>query len=162
MANEYIGLLQFPPEEIIFDDEEIKQVLLFFFPGREASLDSFVMTHKMREFAQGLLVEAVDASYALGFVEAIFKGAYAQPGKAAKAFLRTFALRAYNKWFKHAKPADLANLKIYVRIRDQLRVNFETPFLRIISGSIAKDETAKAFIDYASVFYIDKTILRTC
>ncbi len=116
----------------------------------------------MREFAQGLLVEAVDASYALGFVEAIFKGAYAQPGKSAIAFLKTFARKALAKWFKHAKHTDLANLKLYLRIRDQLSVNFKKHFGLILSGYFAKDETATTFIDYASVFYSDKTILRIC
>ncbi|MBI3561650.1 MAG: hypothetical protein HY080_08050 [Gammaproteobacteria bacterium] len=52
------------------------------------------MNHTMREFAQGLLVEAIDASYAMGFVEIIFRGAYFKPGKSATSFLKTFARKA--------------------------------------------------------------------
>ncbi len=40
MANEYIGLLQFPPEEIIFDDEENKFCCSFFPDARIPSTPS--------------------------------------------------------------------------------------------------------------------------
>jgi len=107
----------------------------------------------MREFAQGLLIEAVEASYALGFVEIIFRGAYFQPGKSATSFLKTFARKASAKWFKHAKVTDLATVKIYDRVRDQLNDKFKIEFINRINGTISKNDAAAAFIDYASVFY---------
>ncbi len=154
MSAEFVHLLTFAPEEIIFDDDEIKEILLFFFPGYESSVNSFTMNHTMREFAQGLLVEAVDASYAMGFVEIIFRGAYGQPGKSATAFLKTFARKAAAKWFKHAKATDLATVKIYDTVRRQLRDNFlKSDFIPRINGTISKTDAASTFVDYASVFY---------
>lgn len=150
MSAEYVRLLKFTPEEIIFDDEEIKQILLFIFPGYESSLDYYTMNHSMREFAQGLLIEAVDASYAMGLVEIIFRSAYAKPGKSGSSFLKTFARKASVKWFKHAKATDLSTVKIYETVRRQLRYNFlKSEFIPRINGTTSSTDAAAAYVDYA-------------
>jgi hypothetical protein len=157
METSLIGLKKFEPSEIIFSDEEIIQILLFFFPGYEGSLANFSMNHSMREFAQGLLIEAIDASYAMGFVEIIFRNAYAQPGLDAKSFIKTFAKKATKAWLKHLKPIDFEKVKIYDTVKNQLSISFKTPFTLLLSGAISKNETAKAFVSYATATKQNKT-----
>ncbi len=153
MSSEFVYLRAFTPEELIFDEEETKEILTFIFPSRASLIQPLVINDKIREFAQGLLVEAVDASYALGFVAIIFRFAYFQPGLSAFKFLAKFIAKASSQWFKHAKATDLATVKIYDRVRDQLQRAFDSDFVnRYINNITKKENTSAAFVDYASAF----------
>jgi len=156
MSAEYIFLRKFTPEEILFDEEEVKVILLFFFPGYDSTVNDFVMNHSMREFAQGLFVEAVDASYAMGYVHIIFDIFYMKPNMNMSKALKKFGKKAVKHWFKHLKKiTDLQDIKIYDSVRDQLRSNFISEFQLRLSGTIAKNkkDTAASFVDYAAVKY---------
>ena len=63
-------------------------------------------------------LEAVDASYALGFIHALFGGVF-NPGAGAKKVFMKFARKALKHWFKHASAKDLMNIKIYDIVRRQ-------------------------------------------
>jgi len=158
MATEYIGLKQFDPSEIIFNDEELKKILLFFFPGYESTLASFTMTHSMREFAQGLLIEAIDASYGIGFVQIIFDSIFYKPGKSATDFLKTFAKKATKSWFKHLKGTEFGNIKIYEIVRSHISDSFTKPFIMRTNGTVSLNKTtpAVAFLNYADAIAKNK------
>lgn len=115
-----IGLREFTAEELILDEEEAKQVLVFFFPADGTLIEGMSMTASARAFAQGLLVEAIDRSYAMGYVEALFSSIRRRP----LPMLRKFARKASAHWFKHATLRDLMNAKIYETVRQQLSANF--------------------------------------
>jgi len=85
-AMKYIHLRKFKNEELIFDNEESIIILKFIFKNKHSLIDGLEINDKIREFAQGLLLEAVDASYALGFVAALFGGTF-NPGASAKKYL---------------------------------------------------------------------------
>ncbi len=113
-------LRHFQPNELLFNDQESIAILNFFF------LDSLVppaVTNKDREFAQALLVEAIDSSYYMSWIEKLWrfgskpsaslKGISKELRKLAQAEVR----RRISKWFKHATEADLLDAKIYETVR---------------------------------------------
>lgn len=151
MTATYVGLRKFNHDELIFDKEETIIILQFIFKGyiSEARLKTLDVTDNAREFAQGLLVEAVDASYAMGFIEAIFKTSV-NPSVGARKILKKFGKKALKQWFKHANPKDLLHVKIYEIVRKQLADNFRTDMLLMLSGTASIRKKFVAYIDYAS------------
>jgi hypothetical protein len=71
-SGAWIGLREFLPSELLFDERETRDILKFFFPMNFPAIDATVMTDAIRGFAQGLLIEAIDATAALGWVEVLF------------------------------------------------------------------------------------------
>jgi len=126
-----IYLLRFTEEELIFNDEETLSILEFFFPGATAKMRNQKINHIYRELAQGLLVEAVDASFAMGFVEAVFRGS-SNPRDGGKEIMKKFAKEARKHWFKHSTAKNLTDIKIYDLVRNKLRDAFKTHFDAII------------------------------
>jgi hypothetical protein len=149
MAATHVGLRQFDSSELIFDEEETKTILKFLFKGAvgESQIDSLQVNDRVRNFAQGLLVEAIDASYAMGFVEALFR-ASANPTSGAAKVLKSFGKKALKHWFKHATAHDLRDIKIYETVRLRLAINFKSIMLMFISGVAMNNEKIFAVIDY--------------
>jgi len=116
-------LQHFESSEILLDQQQAWDVLRFFWPHTNVKPGSLTQTD--REFAQALLVEAVDASYAMGFVEAAFRSLAKLP-KGLGAVLKSFAKRAAKQWFKHATQDDLADPEIYESVRARLALNFRS------------------------------------
>jgi len=143
----YMQLRRFKKEELIFSIDETKIILKFIFGSPDSNLiESMTITDPVREFAQGLLVEAIDASYAIGFVEAIFRST-ANPSKGAIKILKSFGKKATKHWFKHATVHDLQNVKVYDFIRNEIARRFRTP-LRILASTASLDNQPGAFLSY--------------
>ena len=62
----------FKQSELIFNEEETKEILKFFFKNDHAFIDGLTIHDRIRSFAQAILIEAVDASFAIGFVKIIY------------------------------------------------------------------------------------------
>ena len=150
MAGTYVGLKEFKPDELIFDEQETKDILTYLFKGyvAESQIQSMQVTDAVRGFAQGLLVEAIDASYALGYVEALFR-ATANPTAGVKSIIKKFGKKALKHWFKHASGRDLQDIKIYDRVRERLAENFQTPMRMMIDGVSMAGKKYFAMIKYA-------------
>lgn len=147
MAN-LVTLRKFTSSELLFDDEETRQILKFFFNNQQQTVNQLTINDKVREFAQGLLVEAVDASYAMGFIEALFK-ASANPSAGTKQVLTKFANKAAKHWFKHASADNLLKVEIYEIVRSRIALNFGR-YLAMLASGIAKKETSfTAMVAYA-------------
>ncbi|UPW18322.1 hypothetical protein M0C34_19185 [Agarivorans sp. TSD2052] len=86
-------------------------------------MDYLNVTDKVQGFAQGLLVEAVEAYFAFGLVGSICRGSYT-PSPGAKKVLPMFGSAAKKHGFKSAKGKDVADVKIYERLRDRLAHRF--------------------------------------
>ena len=125
---EYIHLRNFSEAELMFDEQETKDILKFFFQGDRQKIESLQITNELRNFAQGLLVAAIDASYAMGWVQLI--GTWAvNPGSGLRQSLQKLARRAARYWFKHLKHnQSLADAKIYDSVRVQLALAFKSTF----------------------------------
>lgn len=140
-------LRQFKPEELLFNEDETRTVLKFIFaPTDHEMIDSLPMSDALREFAQGLLVEAIDASHAVGFVKAIQESA-ANPTKGAREILKSFARKAAIHWFKHATVTDLMNVKVYQFVLDALAIRFRDP-LRVFASGARPNKPLGAFLAY--------------
>lgn len=149
MTSELVQLRNFSSDELLFDEQETRDILKFFFPQDAARIDTAVVTDELRNLAQGLLVEAVDASHAMGWVEQLFRCA-ANPGSGVKKALTKLVRRGARYWFRHAKRQGLIEAKVYERIRDQLSRNFRSPFVIILQ--IKRDRASQtpilAYVDY--------------
>ncbi len=117
-------LRDFSPDELIFDQQECFAILRFFFV--DVGIQAASLTVRDRSFAQALLVEAVDASYKMGYAEIIFDRFFGKTSvsladmrKLAQSFLK----HAAERWFKHATRSDLRDPKIYESVRASLARN---------------------------------------
>lgn len=144
-------LLQFKPEDLILNNEETLTVLKFIFkPTHHELIDSLPMTEHLRGFAQGLLVEAIDASYAVGFLRALIESA-ANPTHSAVKIIKKFGRKAATHWFKHATVHDLGDVRIYDFIRDRVGLGFKSQLELFLTGTNL-DRPAIANLDYKPPF----------
>ena len=139
-------LRKFSKDELLFDEKETKVILKFIFkPTDHKLIDSLPINDRLKGFAQGLLVEAIDASYSVGYVKAIFESA-ANPTKGAMAIIKTFARKATHHWFKHTSVHDLQKVKIFDFIRDRLALAFKSELQLYLVKN--ENNSAGAFIAY--------------
>ncbi|MEJ2682394.1 MAG: hypothetical protein P8176_02390 [Gammaproteobacteria bacterium] len=145
--SKYMQLRKFKKDELVFNADETKIILKFIFGSPDTDLiESMTITDPVREFAQGLLVEAIDASYAIGFVEAIFRST-ANPSKGAIKILKSFGKKAARHWFKHANVHDLQNVKVYDFVRNEIARRFRNP-LRILASTASLEKQPGTFLSY--------------
>ncbi len=143
MAQEWrhIQLRNFRGSELLFDESETRDILRFFFPADRSQIDAAQITDELRGFSQGLIVAAVDATYAMGWVEVTFKSV-ANPGSGVKSALQKLARNSTRYWFKNLKRGQtLSNIRIYESVRAQLSRSFRSPFQIIL---LAKSHNLKA------------------
>ena len=139
-------LRQFAPKELLFNEEETRTVLRFIFAETHHEfIDSLPMSDSLREFAQALLVEAIDASYAIGYVHGLVRSVK-NPVKGALKIMKSFGKKASQHWFKHTTVHDKQNVKVYNFVLD-----FLGKFVPELHDFIAKNEVDKkmgAFLAY--------------
>ena len=131
-------LRRFTPGEVILSGQDAHAVLHFF--SIEPGISPAAMTIDDRAFAQALLVEAIDASYEMGYAEAIFRSVFGKtPASLASvaSILANLAVRAARNWFEHASAADLQNPSIYESVRLVVARNWATVWrIRLATGQL--------------------------
>ncbi|RPI23443.1 MAG: hypothetical protein EHM61_19750 [Acidobacteria bacterium] len=122
-------LKQFSESEIILNQEEAWKVLRFFWA--DLNVNPSALGPREIAFAQGLLLEAIDASYNEGYIEILFRVFYGKvPARSfgeLKKLVTSFAKKALKHWFKHATGKHLESPKIYENVRVTIARNFRTP-----------------------------------
>ncbi len=142
-------LRKFSKDELLFDEKETRVILKFIFkPTDHKLIDTMAMSDTLRSFTQGLLVEAIDASYKIGYVESIFR-ASANPTQGAINILKSFAKKASAHWFKNTRVHDLQNVKVYQFVLDFIAIRFRTQLPLFIAKAIP-DNDFGAFLAYQS------------
>ena len=131
--NKHVHLKKFTPNELIFNEEETVAILKFIFKNQHSNIDLLNVTDSVREFAQALLVEAIDSSYNLGFIDALFRSV-TNPRVGTKKVLTKFGRKALRHWFKHTNAQDLMSIKIYDRVREQLELKFGRVLILHVNG----------------------------
>ena len=139
MPTACVTLRNFTESELIFDETETKDILKFFFRHLRERIDTASMTTELRNFSQGLLVEAIDATYALGYLEILFRASY-NPGNGMLKALSKLGRKGAKHWFKHATQADLLRAKVSSRVRDQLALSFASVFPMMLEGIARTNE----------------------
>lgn len=148
----HIQLRGFRESELLFDENETRDILGFFFPVDRKQIEVARVTNELREFSQGLLVAAVDATYAMGWLEVTFKSV-ANPGRGVKSALRKLARNGVRYWFKNLKSEQsLADIKIYESVRAQLSRGFRSPFQITLMAKLKRGDapTLTALINCSS------------
>jgi hypothetical protein len=122
-----VALLKFSPDEIKLSQQDAFRILRFFL--LEPGVLPQQLSAEDRGFAQALLVEAIDRSYDMGFVEILFKSFFMKiptDFKAIQDMVKEFSKQAAKHWFKHATGADLRDPRIYESVRTSVARNFRT------------------------------------
>ncbi|PXF29767.1 hypothetical protein WH50_19160 [Pokkaliibacter plantistimulans] len=130
--SDYVMLRSFKADELYLDAEETKAVLKFFFPADAQFVDSLTITDHTRGFTQGLLVQAIDSSYSMGFIDILYRVS-SSPANGPMKIIKSFTKKAAKHWFKHAKAHDLINVKIYESVRAAISVKFRSVFFNEVS-----------------------------
>nr|WP_275113910.1 hypothetical protein [Psychromonas antarctica] len=115
---------KFNLDELLFNEEETVLILKFIFKRNHSLIDRIAVNDALREFAQGLLLTAVDQSYGLGFVDSLLNALLSNPRAGIKKILIKFGKKAMKHWFKHATVKDLTKIQIYDRVCDSIEYNF--------------------------------------
>jgi len=138
-----IHLPEFDESQLLFDERETREILRFFWPERSPDINALSpVDNEIRKLAQGLLVAAIDSSYAMGFVHILFDVLRnGRPGFAGlKTMGRKLAAKYVAHWWKHTRPEDLHAVQIYEAVRKALAANFK-PVIQIL---LAERSSAKA------------------
>jgi hypothetical protein len=151
--------MKFKPEELIFNEDETKEVLKFFYPNQSVFIEQAIINDDVSGFAQALMVEAVDASYALGYIKVVYDVFYMKPPTNFGKALTKFGRKAAPHWFKHATATELTNAKIYDAVRISIARNFRSAFEEITSGGSAKNKPIVAVIAYSKVNDLNQKIV---
>jgi len=126
-------LRNFKADELIFDEAETKSILKFFFHNLGSRIDTAQITNEIKSFAQALLIEAIDATYSLGYIKIVWQSSY-NPGQDIKIILRKIAVKSVKHWFKHATQKDLLTAKISLIVRDKLANHFCAMLAAMLDG----------------------------
>ncbi len=89
MSNS-VHLRKFSSDELLLSEPETRVILKFFWPDESTRIESLIINDSVRAFAQGLLIEAIDATYQVGFIEAVFRSA-TNPTRGAIKVIKGFA-----------------------------------------------------------------------
>jgi len=128
-----MALKKFADSELILNHQEAWQVLIWFFGGNAGTVPGW-LTSNDRSFAQALLVEAVDASYTMSWIQTLMTSAL-KPNASITGILAKLALKAAKEWIHSRKPSDFKDAKIYKMIKDQLTLNWRSAWqIRIETG----------------------------
>ena len=130
------NLRRFSPSEVFLTTEDTRNVIKFFWPSK--GLPSTI-TPEDKAFAQALLIEAIDKSYAMSWVRAIFDSAFMKvPGSPRSLLTKAIKLAIKLGWLRYKKGrVDPLKVKIYQSIRNTLARNFKTPWeLRLNTGQL--------------------------
>ena len=131
-------LKHFKPEELLFDKEQSFRILQYF--AIEPGITPAAFTDEDRSFAQALLVAAVDSSYQMGFVHAIFDVFYMKPAASVddvSGMCKEFLEKAVENWFEHATKEDLREAKIYDYVRTVMGNKAQTAWrIRVQTGEM--------------------------
>ncbi|MDP2574419.1 hypothetical protein Q8W40_19665 [Vibrio penaeicida] len=131
-------LKKFKPSELNFNDAETKEILIFFFPSSQSKIKQAPMDLKLKEFAQGLLLEAIDASYKIGFVQGLWE-ATINPREPLRKVISKLIQNTASHMFHHATTKDLRDVKVYDFVVKTLSLKFKSTLELHLNG-IAKNQ----------------------
>ncbi|MCK6435161.1 MAG: hypothetical protein HUU30_20405 [Burkholderiaceae bacterium] len=111
-----IHVPDFGDDELMFDEGETRQILGFFWPGSRSTIHGLDISNDAKRLAQTALVAAIDGSYAMGYVESLFRSVV-RPGSGIPALAKKLARRFIKHWWRHATQDDLRDAKVYESVR---------------------------------------------
>ncbi len=76
MGSILINIPDFADNELVFDAEESKQILCFFWPHDRQRINRLEIGHEGRRIAQTALIAAVEGTYSMNIVKQVFKSSF--------------------------------------------------------------------------------------
>ena len=127
-------LKKFSGDEIVLSNQEAWQVLVFFFGGN-GGIAPGALTDNDRSFAQALLLEAIDASEAMSWIETLYNSAMKLKPE-VKDILKALAKKFVKDWFKKATKKTLEDPTIYQSVKNTLTRNWRSAWeIRCVTES---------------------------
>ena len=117
MGSVLINVPDISDNDLVFDEDETRRILKFFWPNMANDIDEMTISNDARRLAQTALVAAIDGSYALGFIDALFQ-TMVRPGPGIRSLAGKLAHRFVKHWWKHTKQRDLENVRIYDSVKN--------------------------------------------
>ncbi|MEH6533654.1 MAG: hypothetical protein V7735_20230 [Photobacterium frigidiphilum] len=131
-------LKKFKPSELHFNETETRDILIFFFPSSQLTIKETPIDNKLRELAQGLLLEAIDASYKVGLIQGLWE-ATVNPREQLRKVILKLVRKTASHMFHHAKAKDLRKIKVYDFVVKALNLKFKS-MLELHLNGIAKNQ----------------------
>lgn len=143
-----------PDSALIYNEDETRQILKFFWPDEIASINAMQIDNNVRRLAQSALIAAIDGSYALGFVDSLFR-ALSRPNKGISQLAKRLA-RAFGRHeWRHAQQQDLESVRIYDVVRNAVAQTLKQR-LKLIQDGVAYKRGSYPF--YAHIESLNRYI----
>ena len=136
MGSILIAVPDFSDEDLVFDEDETKRILMFFWPSRRNQISTMTINNEARRLAQTALVAGIDGTYAMGYMKIVLQTVL-QPGNGIKAFGQKLAKRFVKHWWKHAKENDLREAKVAENVRVSVALALVSYLEGIYQGAAA-------------------------
>lgn len=131
------ALKRFKDDEVVIDRTTGWQFLRFFWPN--TGIKPGDLTGEDIKFAQALMVEALDSSASMGYVEVFFRS-FSSPTNALGSLTSAAARLIRNgflHWYRNRRDVSLTNPKVYESVRRALARNYKSAWeVRIQTGEL--------------------------
>lgn len=131
--------------ELIYNEHETRQILVFFWHGRAPDIADLEIENEARRLAQAALMAAIEGSYAMGFLDALGR-TVARPGSGIKDLAKKLARNFARHWWQHTKRHDLDDVKIYESVRRSLSLHLKHRMDATQSGIALKRSMSPFFV----------------
>lgn len=120
--------------DLVFDDQETKQILSFFYPSYSSRITALSVTDDSRRLAQTMLIAAIDASNDLSYVKTVAVSLRLLPGKSVASWAKKLAKGLAKQWFKNTAQKDLLKAEVYESARASIALACVTHFQAMLNG----------------------------
>jgi hypothetical protein len=137
-----------PDEKLAFDEDETRRVLKFFCPSRSAQIDTMTIGNNARRLAQQAMIMALDASYAMGYLDIVFGGVKEVVtsdklgGIDIKGLAKKLGKQAVKYWWKHYKGKS-ENISLKAKIYDTVKTTVGSSIVRPLDEMISGTAEAR-------------------
>lgn len=145
MGSTLLKIPDLADHELIYNEAETRQILVFFWPGRAQEISELEIDNEARRLAQAALMAAIEGSYAMGFLDALGR-TVTQPGSGIKDLAKKLAKNFTRHWWQHTKRHELDNVKIYESVRRSLALHLKHRMDAIQSGIALKRNMTPIFV----------------
>jgi hypothetical protein len=123
--------------DLVLDENEARGVLKMFWPQRASKIDEIPIGNAAKRLAQAALMAAIDATYSMGYINAVFNS-YLRPAANVQSAIKRVAKGVAKHWWKHAKPQDLMDAKVYDAVVKRIALNLRSRMDDLAEGLVSR------------------------
>jgi hypothetical protein len=134
-----------PDSQLVYNEEETRQILKFFWPDLEVTIDNMTIDNDARRLAQVAMIAAIDGTYAYGYIAGLFH-TLSRRNLNLRQLGRRLARNFVRHWWEHATQRDLEDVQIYDYVRIQVGSSLRSRIDGMRNGaSLRRGNTTVAF-----------------